>query len=140
MVEIISKGPELNVRKDLNFKEFKAKLTALGEQLDGRVYNIGMSFLLAGGSVGMMIPAMPLLVAQLQIPSSQFGMVIAAFGASKLLGNQKRSYLLAPLWHSQCKRNLSQHLPRRGILGSSHYTTMCKHVEHKNVPDKYGKF
>lgn len=37
---------------------------------------------------------MPLLVSQLQIPASEFGLVISAFGLSKLLGNIPSGYFV----------------------------------------------
>jgi MFS family permease len=37
---------------------------------------------------------MPLLVAQLNVPATEFGLVISAFGLSKLLGNIPSGYLV----------------------------------------------
>jgi len=48
----------------------------------------------AGTSVGIIIPCMPLLVSQLHIPPSEFGLVISAFGLSKLIGNIPSGYFV----------------------------------------------
>lgn len=47
-----------------------------------------------GTSVGIIIPCMPLLVSQLHIPPSEFGLVISAFGLSKLIGNIPSGYFV----------------------------------------------
>lgn len=78
----------------LTFADYKKSVLALGEKLDSRVWNLGLSFLFTGVSVGVIIPCMPLLVSQLNIPPSDFGMVISAFGLSKLLGNIPSGYLV----------------------------------------------
>jgi MFS family permease len=44
--------------------------------------------------VGIIIPCMPLLVSQLSIPASEFGLVISAFGLSKLIGNIPSGYFV----------------------------------------------
>lgn len=80
--------------KRITFDQYKQYLTKYSERLDKRVWNIGMSFLLTGVSVGVIIPCMPLLVSQLQISPSSFGFVISAFGLSKLLGNVPSGFLV----------------------------------------------
>lgn len=55
-------------RKDrilLTYDEYHEKVIALGKKLDPRTSNIALSFLLAGSSVGIIIPCMPILVTQL---------------------------------------------------------------------------
>ena len=47
-----------------------------------------------GTSVGILIPCMPLLVSQLNIPPSEFGLVVSAFGLSKLIGNIPSGYFV----------------------------------------------
>eukprot|EP01035_Chromulina_nebulosa_P030183 gene30183-40088_t len=84
-------------RKDrilLTYDEYHEKVIALGKKLDPRTSNIALSFLLAGSSVGIIIPCMPILVTQLAIPSYEFGLVNSAFGLSKLLGNIPSGYLV----------------------------------------------
>lgn len=44
--------------------------------------------------MGIIIPCMPLLVSQLSIPPSEFGLVVSAFGLSKLLGNIPSGYFV----------------------------------------------
>ncbi|KAJ1418212.1 major facilitator superfamily domain-containing protein, partial [Ochromonadaceae sp. CCMP2298] len=78
----------------MDLPTYRKTVLALGEKLDPRVWNIGLSFLFTGTSVGVIIPCMPLLVAQLGIPPSEFGLVISAFGLSKLLGNIPSGYLV----------------------------------------------
>jgi MFS family permease len=86
-----SKNPE---KHEINYEEYKQKITHLAEKLDKRVYNIGFSFLLTGISVGVIIPCMPLLVSQLEISPNAFGIVISAFGLSRLLGNIPSGFLV----------------------------------------------
>jgi MFS family permease len=86
-----SKTPE---KHEINYEEYKQKITHLAEKLDKRVYNIGFSFLLTGISVGVIIPCMPLLVSQLEISPNAFGIVISAFGLSRLLGNIPSGFLV----------------------------------------------
>jgi MFS family permease len=52
------------------------------------------SFGLTGVSVGIIIPCMPLLMTQLGVTPHQFGLIVAAFGVSKLLGNIPSGYLV----------------------------------------------
>jgi hypothetical protein len=78
----------------MDLPTYRKTVLALGEKLDPRVWNIGLSFLFTGTSVGVIIPCMPLLVSQLGIPPSEFGLVISAFGLSKLLGNIPSGYLV----------------------------------------------
>ncbi len=44
--------------------------------------------------MGILIPCMPLLVSQLNIPPSEFGLVVSAFGLSKLIGNIPSGYFV----------------------------------------------
>eukprot|EP01038_Epipyxis_sp_PR26KG_P009038 gene9038-12185_t len=76
------------------YDKYSNRVTKLGEKLDPRIWNLGFSFLLTGSSVGIIIPCMPLLVTQLGIPPSEFGLVVSAFGLSKLLGNIPSGYLV----------------------------------------------
>ena len=79
---------------ELDYSQYKERLTKMAEKLDKRVYHIGLSFLLTGMSVGIIIPCMPLLVSQLQITPNAFGIVISAFGLSRLLGNIPSGFLV----------------------------------------------
>ncbi|GKY92975.1 hypothetical protein MPSEU_000266000 [Mayamaea pseudoterrestris] len=45
------------------------------------------SMLLVGLSVGILSPAMPFIVQELELSSSQFGLVVSAFGLAKMLAN-----------------------------------------------------
>ena len=54
-----------NDRILLTYDEYHEKVNALGRKLDPRTSNIALSFLLAGSSVGIIIPCMPILVTQL---------------------------------------------------------------------------
>ena len=68
-------------------EEFKQQILKLGEQLDPRIWPLGLSFLGTGLSIGIIVPILPLLVEQLHMPPSQFGLVVSAFGLAKLVGN-----------------------------------------------------
>ena len=68
-------------------EEFHSRIVQLGEKLDPRVWPLGLSFLGTGLSIGIIVPILPLLVEQLHINSSEFGVVVSAFGLSKLVGN-----------------------------------------------------
>jgi MFS family permease len=78
----------------LSYEQYKEKIVRIGETLDIRIWNIGLSFLFAGASVGIIVPCMPLLVSQLSIPPNEFGYIVSAFGLSKLLGNIPAGYLV----------------------------------------------
>lgn len=71
----------------ISYEDFKQRVRGAAEELDPRVTTLAGSFLLVGTSVGIVIPCMPLLVSQIGITTSEFGVVISAFGLSKLLGN-----------------------------------------------------
>jgi len=71
----------------LEEKEFETRVRKLGEKLDQRIYPIALSFFGTGLSIGVIIPILPLLVQQIDLPPSQFGLVVASFGLAKLLGN-----------------------------------------------------
>lgn len=49
---------------------------------------------MAGISIGIMVPCMPMLVKQLDISPSQFGVVVSAFGLAKLVSNIPAGYLV----------------------------------------------
>eukprot|EP01039_Chlorochromonas_danica_P007980 gene7980-8802_t len=80
--------------QELTLEEYKTTVRAIGEKIDRRIYSIGMSFLFNGLSVGIIIPCMPLLSAQLQLPPSDMGIIVSAFGLSKLLGNMPSAHLV----------------------------------------------
>lgn len=84
----------LNAPVPLTLEQYTEHVTRLGESLDPRIWKLVASFLLTGTSVGAIIPCMPLLVQSLSIPASEFSLVIAAFGLSKLLGNIPCGYLV----------------------------------------------
>ena len=67
--------------------EFEAHVKAHAEKLDKRVWAISGCMLATGVSVGIIIPVMPMLVQQMGLSTADFGLVVASFGASKLLGN-----------------------------------------------------
>lgn len=71
----------------ISFDEFQAGILDMAEQRDERMWPIAGSMLFAGIAVGVVLPAMPLLVQQLGLTQAQFGTVVSAFGLSKLLAN-----------------------------------------------------
>lgn len=79
---------------ELNLVDYTTHIQSLGEKLDRRIISIGTSFLLTGVSVGIIIPCMPLLVNELALPPSDMGIVVAAFGLSKLLANMPSAHFV----------------------------------------------
>ena len=77
---------------NISYEEFKKKIKDTAEELDPRVWQLAGSFLLVGTSVGIVIPCMPLLVQSIGMTTSEFGVVISAFGLSKMLGNIPSAY------------------------------------------------
>lgn len=66
---------------------FVRQVRALAERIDARVYPIAGSFLFAGISIGAIIPILPVLAAQVHLTPFTFSLVVAAFAASRLVGN-----------------------------------------------------
>lgn len=66
---------------------FDKKIRRIGEQLDVRVWPVAISFGATGLSIGIIIPILPLLVQEINLPSSIFGLAVSAFGMAKLIGN-----------------------------------------------------
>lgn len=74
--------------------DFQTHLQALASRMDPRVYPLAFSMGAVGGAVGIVVPALPILVQELGGTPSQFGIVIAAFALTKLLGNIPAAYLV----------------------------------------------
>jgi fucose permease len=95
MVSLIANKNEKNKSiPTIAYDDYKKNILSLGEKLDNRVYPLGVSFLFTGTSLGIVIPCMPLLVTELSMPSSHFGVVIAAFGLARLIGNIPSGFLV----------------------------------------------
>jgi len=71
----------------LPLPEFQAQLKKVGEELDNRVWPVALSFAATGLSIGIIIPILPILVKEIHIPTSVFGVAVSAFGLAKLIGN-----------------------------------------------------
>lgn len=71
----------------LSFDDFKARLRGSAEKLDLKIPEVAASAVLTGTSIGIIIPCMPILVQTIEIAPNEFGVVVAAFGISKLIGN-----------------------------------------------------
>ena len=71
----------------LDQNEFRDRLRIVGEKLDKRVWPVALSFGATGLSIGIIIPILPLLVKEINLPSSVFGLAVSAFGLAKLIGN-----------------------------------------------------
>jgi len=67
--------------------QFKERTRALASALDPRVKSIAAMFAFSGISIGVIMPVMPQLVEQLSISSSQYGMIVGAFAATKMVCN-----------------------------------------------------
>jgi len=68
-------------------EEFNANIKFRAEQIDPRIWTPALSFIFAGISLGIVVPCMPILVQELHIPPSEFGLVVSIVGVAKLLGN-----------------------------------------------------
>jgi MFS family permease len=84
----------ITTSKSVDVTAFQKMVTTFGERLDSRVWSIGLSYLCTGLSVGIIIPCMTMLVSELQIPASAYGVVVSAFGLSKLMGNIPAGHLV----------------------------------------------
>ena len=71
----------------IDFEYYSTTLRSVGNKLDDRIWAVTVSFALTGASIGMIIPCMPFLVKELQLSSSEFGLVITSFAIAKLLTN-----------------------------------------------------
>lgn len=71
----------------ISLEEFQAGITAMAEARDRRIWPIVGIMLVCGLSVGVVIPAMPILVKLLGLSQAEFGYMVSAFGLSKLLTN-----------------------------------------------------
>lgn len=67
--------------------QFKERTKALAEMLDPRVKAIAAMFAATGTSIGVIMPVMPQLVAQLSITSTEYGLIVGAFAFTKLIAN-----------------------------------------------------
>eukprot|EP00940_MAST-03C_sp_MAST-3C-sp2_P002348 g2348.t1 len=72
---------------EISFEKFKRVCTSIAEERDPQIWPIAGTMLIAGTAVGVILPVMPLLVKELGITQAQFGIVVAAFGFSKLFAN-----------------------------------------------------
>jgi hypothetical protein len=88
----ISQNNPSTATKLIDLTSYRTKIRNIGERLDDRLWAIGGSFLLTGVSIGVIIPCLPLLVQQLEISPSLFGLVAGAFGLAKLIGNIPAGY------------------------------------------------
>jgi DHA1 family multidrug resistance protein-like MFS transporter len=85
--ELLGKPKPGEVLAFMTYEDYRDRVITMGERLDFRVYPLAAAFLCTGISVGVIIPAMPMLVHDLGISPVAFGFVVAAFGLSRLLGN-----------------------------------------------------
>lgn len=74
-------------QRSISYDEFFKKMQEIGDSVDARVWPVALCNALCGISIGIMIPCMPMLVQQIQITPSQFGVVVSAFGVAKLINN-----------------------------------------------------
>eukprot|EP00939_MAST-03C_sp_MAST-3C-sp1_P000798 g798.t1 len=74
---------------EMKWWEFYTKSVSkhFNEERDPQIWPIAGTMLIAGSAVGVILPVMPLLVKELGISQAQFGIIVAAFGFSKLLAN-----------------------------------------------------
>lgn len=78
----------------VSFEVFRANLRKTAAQVDKRAYPIGVAMAITGTTVGIMMPAMPLLTQTLGISTTEFGIILGAFALSRLLGNLPTAILV----------------------------------------------
>jgi MFS family permease len=86
------KDLQMSNAQNLTFENYEKNIRALASKFDPRVLPIALSFLLTGLSIGIIVPCMPLLVQEIQLTSTEFGIIISSFGLSKLMGNIPSTY------------------------------------------------
>jgi MFS family permease len=68
--------------------EFEARILSLATKLDKQnMLPLILSYIGTGMSIGVIIPVLPLMVKELDLPTSSFGLVVSTFGLARLLGN-----------------------------------------------------
>ncbi|GBG32803.1 Synaptic vesicle glycoprotein 2B [Hondaea fermentalgiana] len=72
---------------------FNEVILGMANTVDPRVWPITISMVLTGVAVGIVIPVMPLFVTKMGLSSADFGLVVSAFGLSKLIGNIPCAFL-----------------------------------------------
>lgn len=72
---------------EMKFDDFKRIVTDMAEQRDPRIFPIAGTMLIAGTAVGVILPVMPVLVRSIGLSQEEFGVIVAAFGLSKLAAN-----------------------------------------------------
>ena len=73
-------------------ESFGSGMREMGGRFDKRVKPLVACYLITGTTIGIIVPCMPLLVSELNISSSQFGLIVSSFGLAKLLGNIPSSH------------------------------------------------
>lgn len=73
--------------KAISFETFHERIVELASKRDPRIWPIATTMALGGLSVGAVMPVMPLLVHDLSLTETQYGLVVSAFGALKLVSN-----------------------------------------------------
>jgi MFS family permease len=84
---LIIEDSSSNQHQVLPLNEFSELVRKEGEALDIRVWPIALSFAATGLSIGIIIPILPILVKEIHLPNSIFGLAVASFGLAKLIGN-----------------------------------------------------
>jgi MFS family permease len=81
--------------ESIDKQQFIAALHKQASSVDvKRTLPITISMLLVGSSVGIITPVMPFVVEKLSLTPGQFGMVVSAFAAAKMLGNVPSAVLV----------------------------------------------
>lgn len=71
----------------ISFDKFERRVVELASRRDARIWPIAATMALGGLSVGCVMPVMPILVHDMGLTETQYGLVVAAFGGAKLLSN-----------------------------------------------------
>lgn len=76
--------PPLGIAQDAFVSHLRTKAQAVDIH---RLWPLTTSMIMVGATVGVTTPAMPFIVQQLGITTGEYGLVVSAFGLSKMIGN-----------------------------------------------------
>ena len=118
-----------NTSADVNAiskSEFLYRTQRLAKEIDPRVKHLSFTFLLSGCSIGVIIPVMPQIAQALNVSPGQYGTVIGAFAAAKMVGNIPSAYLVDRYGH---KASIVAGLSLIGIsMGAIALATSYEHL------------
>ena len=81
----------------VSWEEFESTIIEEASRRDRRIWPLAGTMFLGGLSVGAVMPIMPILVRDLGLGPADYGLMIGAFGAAKLVGNVPAAALVESL-------------------------------------------